>query len=36
MPVGLSNDFIVAEPKHPFLLKVLNDLPKFNQNFFTK
>jgi len=35
-PVGLSNDFIIAEPKHPFLLQVLNDLPKFNRNFFTK
>jgi len=35
-PVGLSNDFIIAEPKHPFLLQVLNDLSKFNRNFFTK
>ncbi|CAF0956517.1 unnamed protein product [Rotaria sordida] len=35
-PVGLSNDFIVSKPKHPFLLKVLNDLPKFNRNFLTK
>lgn len=36
MPLGLSNDFIIAEPKHPFLLQVLNDLPLFNRNFFTK
>ncbi len=36
MPVGLSNDFIIAEPRHPFLFQVLNDLPKFNRNFFTK
>ncbi|CAF0884795.1 unnamed protein product [Rotaria sp. Silwood1] len=35
-PVGLSNDFIVAKPRHPFLLQILNDLPKFNRNFFTK
>ena len=36
MPVGLSNDFIVAEPKHPFLLEVLNDLPLFNRRILTK
>ena len=36
MPVGLSNDFIVAEAKHPFLMQVLNDLPLFNRHFFTK
>ncbi|CAF2395205.1 unnamed protein product [Rotaria sp. Silwood2] len=36
MPVGLSNDFIVAAPKHPFLLQVLNDLPKHNRNYLTK
>jgi len=35
-PVGLSNDFIIAQPKHPFLLQILNDLPKFNHNYFTK
>ena len=35
-PVGLSNDFIMAEPKHPFLLQVINDLPKFHRRFFTK
>jgi mannosyltransferase OCH1-like enzyme len=36
MPVGLSNDFIIAEAKHPFLFQVLTDLPKFNRHFFTK
>ncbi|CAF0778515.1 unnamed protein product [Rotaria sordida] len=36
MPVGLSNDFILAAPKHPFLLQVLNDLPKYNRNYLTK
>jgi mannosyltransferase OCH1-like enzyme len=36
MPFGLSNDFIIAEPKHSFLLQVLNDLPKFHRNFLTK
>ncbi|CAM4910823.1 unnamed protein product [Rotaria socialis] len=36
MPVGLSNDFILAEPKSPFLLQVLNDLPKYNRNYWTK
>ncbi len=36
MPVGVSNDFIIAQPKHPFLLQVLNNLPNFNRNFFTK
>jgi len=35
-PVGLSNDFIMSKPKHPFLLKVLNDLPDSNRNYFTK
>ncbi|CAF4537221.1 unnamed protein product [Rotaria sp. Silwood2] len=35
-PVGLSNDFIASKPRHPFLLQVLNDLPKFHRNFFTK
>jgi mannosyltransferase OCH1-like enzyme len=35
-PVGLSNDFIISTPKHPFLLKVLNDLSKSNQTYFTK
>ncbi|CAF0870043.1 unnamed protein product [Adineta steineri] len=36
MPVGLSNDFIVAQPRHPFLLQILNNLPKYNRNYFTK
>lgn len=35
-PVGLSNDFIIAQPKHPFLLQILNNLPKYNLNYFTK
>jgi mannosyltransferase OCH1-like enzyme len=35
-PVGLSNDFIIAEPKHPFLLQVLNDLPNHHRNYLTK
>lgn len=35
-PVGLSNDFIMAEPKHPFLWQVINDLPNFNRRIFTK
>ncbi|UJR28372.1 hypothetical protein I4U23_009615 [Adineta vaga] len=36
MPVGLSNDLIVAQPKHPFLLQLLNNLPKMNRNYLTK
>ena len=36
MPVGLSNDFIISEPRHPFILQVLNDLPKSAQSYFTK
>jgi len=35
-PVGLSNDFIVSQAKHPFLLQVLNNLPKSNRIYFTK
>jgi mannosyltransferase OCH1-like enzyme len=35
-PVGLSNDLIISKPKHPFLLKVINNLPKSNRNYFTK
>lgn len=35
-PIGLSNDFIVAQAKHPFLLQVLNDLPWFNRRILTK
>ena len=35
-PVGLSNDFIIAQPKHPFLLQVLDNLPKYQRRFFTK
>lgn len=35
-PVGLSNDFIIAHPKHPFLLQVLDNLPKYQRRFFTK
>ena len=35
-PVGLSNDFIMSTPKHPFLLKVINDLSKSNRNYFSK
>ena len=36
MPVGLSNDFILATPKHPFLYQILTDLPKFNRRILTK
>ena len=36
IPVGLSNDFLVSKPKHPFLFQVLNDLPKYNRNYATK
>jgi mannosyltransferase OCH1-like enzyme len=36
IPVGLSNDFIISKPKHPFLLQVINDLPKYNRNYFSK
>lgn len=36
VPVGLSNDFMMAIPKHPFLLKVINNLPKANRNYFSK
>jgi mannosyltransferase OCH1-like enzyme len=36
MPVGLSNDFIVAQPRHPFLLQLLSDLPRSNRNYLTK
>ncbi|CAF3552288.1 unnamed protein product [Rotaria socialis] len=35
-PVGLSNDVIISKPKHPFLFKILHELSKFNQNYFTK
>ncbi|CAF1069412.1 unnamed protein product [Adineta ricciae] len=36
MPAGLSNDVIIAQPKHPFLLQLLNNLPKANRNYLTK
>jgi mannosyltransferase OCH1-like enzyme len=36
IPVGLSNDLILSKPKHPFLFKVINNLPKSNRNYFTK
>ena len=35
-PVGLSNDMIMSKAQHPFLLKVLDDLPDANQNYLTK
>lgn len=35
-PMGLSNDFIMAQAKHPFLWQVINDLPKYHRRFFTK
>lgn len=35
-PVGLSNDFIMAEPKDPFLLQAIHDLPTFHRQFLTK
>lgn len=35
-PVGLSNDIIFSRAKHPFLLHVLNNLPKSNRNLLTK
>lgn len=36
MPVGLSNDFMVAQPRHPFVLQLLNSLPRSNRNYLTK
>ena len=35
-PVGLSNDFIMAEAKHPFLLQVIGNLPKYQRQILTK
>jgi mannosyltransferase OCH1-like enzyme len=35
-PVGLSNDLIISKPKHPFLFKVINNLPQSNRNYLTK
>lgn len=35
-PVGFSNDFMVAERGHPFLLQMVKALPSWNRSFGTK
>lgn len=32
-PTGILNDFMVSVPKHPFFLKVIGNLNKFNRNW---
>lgn len=36
VPVGLSNDILFSQAKHPFLLYVIKNLPKSNRNYLTK
>ncbi|EDO15350.1 hypothetical protein Kpol_457p1 [Vanderwaltozyma polyspora DSM 70294] len=33
-PTGVSNDVMGSVPRHPFFLKVLNSLKKYNRNWF--
>jgi inositol phosphorylceramide mannosyltransferase catalytic subunit len=35
-PIGLSNDFIMSKPRHPFLLQAINNLEKYHYQVFTK
>lgn len=35
-PVGLSNDVIISKARHPFLLQLLENLPRANRNYLTK
>ena len=35
-PFGVSNDFMMASPKHPFMLELINSLPKYNHYYGTK
>ncbi|EPX73857.1 mannosyltransferase complex subunit [Schizosaccharomyces octosporus yFS286] len=35
-PIGYSNDWFAATPKHDFLYKVITSLSKFNHQYFTK
>lgn len=32
-PVGISNGFIMAKPRHPFIKVLVDQLPLFNRNF---
>lgn len=35
-PIGYSNDWFAATPKHPFLYQAIHNLSKFNHRYFTK
>ncbi|EPY51510.1 mannosyltransferase complex subunit [Schizosaccharomyces cryophilus OY26] len=35
-PIGYSNDWFAATPRHAFLYKVITSLSKFNHRYFTK
>lgn len=32
-PLGVSNDFMASTPKHPFMLKVINSLQRYDRNW---
>lgn len=34
VPTGISNDAMGAVPRHPFFLRVIDDLPKYNRKWF--
>lgn len=34
-PTGISNDVMGAVPGHPFFLRVIDSLPRYNRNWFS-